>query len=167
MKAISIITTIGNKNLSNKAIDSFEMDRNFSDVSNKFTMTIVDSPEVALVDLELYMNAGYRSIKVSYTDTGNVSTYSQFSGTIWDYTCTFVGDIKKLQVTGYLEVSTTALIASNNSSCLSFFNQQDPEPSLTTLFTGQPRLMSKISNPPSLFNTLTPNNKDSFVPPKS
>lgn len=105
MKSINLVVSIGNKSLTNKAVTDFSMERNFSDSVNKFSMTIQDDPEVNLVDLvdlELYMNAGYRNIQVAYTDTSEFAETSKFDGTIWDYTSTFVGDKKALQITGYL-----------------------------------------------------------------
>lgn len=102
MKSINLVVSIGNKSLTNKAVTDFSMERNFSDNVNKFSMTIQDDPKVNLVDLELYMNAGYRNIQVAYTDTSEFAETSKFDGTIWDYTSTFVGDKKALQITGYL-----------------------------------------------------------------
>lgn len=102
MKSINLVVSIGNKSLTNKVVTDFSMERNFSDNVNKFSMTIQDDPKVNLVDLELYMNAGYRNIQVAYTDTSEFAETSKFDGTIWDYTSTFVGDKKALQITGYL-----------------------------------------------------------------
>lgn len=102
MRALNLLCSIGSINISNKAIKEFSMDRNYADTSNKFSMTIIDAPDVAFIDLELYMNAGYRTINVAYSDNGVIDTYNQFSGQIWDYVNTFVGDKKSLQITGYL-----------------------------------------------------------------
>ena len=108
MKAMTFILTIGGINLSHKNVKSFEMDRNFSDVTNKFSLTLIDSPEVLqgasnidITDLEILINEGHRSVSFSYTDSGNPSAYQTFTGTIWDYDASFVGDIKQLTVTGY------------------------------------------------------------------
>ena len=43
-KAINLLVSIGSLNISNKAVKDFEIERNFSDVSNKFTLTILDTP---------------------------------------------------------------------------------------------------------------------------
>lgn len=98
--ALNFTITIGDKDISNKAVKSFDMERNFSDVSNKFTLTIIDHPSVSLTDLEIYMGRGYRLCQFTYSDDGNPSAYQQFSGQIFDYTTTFVGDMKELTVTG-------------------------------------------------------------------
>lgn len=104
-KSVNLQVTIGGLNLTNKCVKSFEMERNFSDVANKFTLVIIDSPKQTTTDLELFMNAGYRTIIVSYNDTSEQSGFLKFTGTIWDYTNTFVGNIKQLTVTGYLTKS--------------------------------------------------------------
>lgn len=101
MKALNFLLTIGQKNISHKAVKSFDMERNFSDIANKFSITLIDHPSVALTDLELYMAQGYRSCVFSYSDSSTQSIYQKFSGQIWDYDCTFVGDIKQLTITGY------------------------------------------------------------------
>lgn len=114
MKAMTFILTIGNINLSNKNVKSFEMDRNFSDVSNKFSLTLIDSPDVLkgtanidITDLEILINEGHRSVSFSYTDSGSPTQYQTFRGTIWDYDASFVGDIKQLTVTGYASKSSS------------------------------------------------------------
>lgn len=101
MKALNFYLTIGGKNLSHKAVKAYEMERNFADVANKFSMTIIDHPSVALTDLELYMAAGHRACTFSYTDESDPSKYQKFAGQIWDYDCTFVGDMKQLNISGY------------------------------------------------------------------
>ena len=102
MKSMIIKCKIGNVDISNKAIESFNIVRKATDVSDSFTMDFIDSPIIndSFKDLEIYMNAGGRSISVRYGDT--IDKLIAFKGTIWDYQITFVGDIKKLQITGYL-----------------------------------------------------------------
>ena len=106
-KAINLLVSIGSLNISNKAVKDFEIERNFSDVSNKFTLTILDTPQLGLYDLELYMIAGNRSISVSYNDTADKESFVSFKGQIWDYTSSFVGNIKELTVTGYMSRAAT------------------------------------------------------------
>ena len=54
-RQILILLTIGNLNVSQKCIESVSVDRNFSDVGNKFSITLIDSPATnILYDLELY-----------------------------------------------------------------------------------------------------------------
>ena len=101
MKALNFYLTIGGKNLSHKAVKAYEMERNFADVANKFSMTIIDHPSVSLTDLELYMASGHRACTFSYTDESDPSKYQKFAGQIWDYDCTFVGDMKQLNISGY------------------------------------------------------------------
>lgn len=106
-KAINLLVSIGSLNISNKAVKDFEIERNFSDVSNKFTLTILDTPQLGLYDLELYMIAGNRSISVSYNDIADKESFVSFKGQIWDYTSSFVGNIKELTVTGYMSRAAT------------------------------------------------------------
>ena len=53
------------------------------------------------------------------------------------------GGSKEAMITGFLDSLTIVETVSNNSSCLSFFNQLDPALFLTTLLTGQPKFKSK------------------------
>lgn len=101
-KAIIIKCTIGGIDISNDSIDSLKVDRNFSDVSNKFSMSLVDSPAVnsLFTDIELYMCSGGRTISFRYGD--DINNLEAFNGTIWDYRVTFVADIKKLEISGYV-----------------------------------------------------------------
>lgn len=98
-RQLIILCTIGSKSVNFKCITSVKVDRNFSDIGNKFSIDLIDSPEVTTYDLELYMNAGYRDIDIKYGDLGT-NKLTSFSGTIWDYTNTFVGNKKKLTITG-------------------------------------------------------------------
>ena len=101
-RQIIILLKIGGIDVSNKCIDSVSVDRNFSDVGDKFSITLIDSPSTnILYDLELYMASGYRDIVLKYGDISKDELVS-FKGTIWDYTNTFVGNIKKLTVTGIM-----------------------------------------------------------------
>lgn len=100
-KSINLVVSIGGIDLSNKSVKNVTIDRNFSDTYNKFTMTIIDSPEVALTDLELYINGGFRNINISYADRAQSNKFVKMSGTIWDSTTTFVGDRKQLTLSGY------------------------------------------------------------------
>lgn len=133
-KSINIICSIGSVNISKKSIKSIEVDRNFSDVSNKFTLTLIDSPTTGLTDLELYMCAGNRTISLSYSDRPIESDLKMatFKGQIWDYTSNFVGNIKQLTITGYVskmaegrDTSGTALynIDWNNYYCMRMSTQ--------------------------------------------
>ena len=91
-RQILVLLRIGNIDISNKCVLSVELDRNFSDVGNKFNITLVDSPDNnILYDLELYMASGYRSILLKYGDISKDKLLA-FNGTIWDYTNTFVGN---------------------------------------------------------------------------
>ena len=101
-KAIIIKCTIGGIDISNDSIDSLKVDRNFSDVSNKFSMSLVDSPAVnsLFTDIELYMCSGGRTISFRYGD--DINNLEAFNGTIWDYRVTFVANIKKLEISGYV-----------------------------------------------------------------
>lgn len=101
-KAIIIKCTIGSLDISNDSIDSLKVERRFSDVSNKFSMSLIDSPVVntLFTDIELYMCAGGRSISFRYGD--DVNNLIAFTGTIWDHRVTFVGNIKKLEISGYV-----------------------------------------------------------------
>ena len=72
-----------------------------------------------------------------------------------------------LHVTGLVLISTTPLIASNSSSSLPFFSQEEPAFSFTTLGTGHPRLISKISKFALLQRILAPSFKEEADPPKS
>lgn len=117
MRALSFAVSIGGINLSSVCVKSFDMERNFSDVANKFSMTIVDDPKATkeglsrssvttdTLDLEILINEGHRSVRFSYCDNNGPSQYQTFVGTIWDYDSTFVGDIKELTVTGYASKS--------------------------------------------------------------
>lgn len=106
-KAINIICSIGDMALTRRAIKSLEIERNFSDVSNKFSMVIIDTPQTGLTDLELYMCAGNRSISISYNDNPDSSGFVAFKGQIWDYTSSFVGNIKQLTISGYISKTVT------------------------------------------------------------
>ena len=101
-KAMIIKCTIGTLDISNDSIDDLKIDRNFSDVSNKFSMSLIDSPAVnsLFTDIELYMCSGGRSISIRFGD--DINNLESFNGTIWDYRATFVGDIKKLEISGYV-----------------------------------------------------------------
>lgn len=97
-KAVNLYVSIGDLTLARKCIKDFSIDRNFSDVANKFQMTLVDYYGVNGTDLELYMNAGHRTIQISYSDSEQEQI--KFSGQILDYTNNFVGNIKSLVITG-------------------------------------------------------------------
>ena len=68
-RQILILLRIGKMDVSQKCVDSVTVDRNFSDVGDKFSITLVDSPDTnILYDLELYMASGYRDITLKYGD---------------------------------------------------------------------------------------------------
>ena len=114
-RAINIICTIGDRDISNKAILDLTVNRNFSDIANKFTMTIVDTPKANIgYDLELYMNAGHRDITLKYGDL-NLDNFQTMKGTIWDYTCNFVGNIKTLQISGIVSAYSSSNIVGNTT----------------------------------------------------
>lgn len=126
-KAINLVASINGKDLSYKSIESFEMERNFADVSNKFTMVIIDSPHTSMTDLELYMAGGYRQLSVSYNDSPNKEDFVSFKGQIYDYTSAFVGNIKKLTISGYLTRATnydTSGRATYNIDWNSYYNMR-------------------------------------------
>jgi hypothetical protein len=105
-RQILILLKIGNIDVSQKCINSVSVDRNFSDVGDKFSITLIDSPSTGLLyDLELYMASGYRDITLKYGDISENELVG-YTGTIWDYTNTFVGNIKKLTVTGIMSKYT-------------------------------------------------------------
>lgn len=110
-KAIQIDLKIGNINLSNKSVKKLDIDRNFSDTSNSFTIELIDSPEVSTTDLELYMAGGFRNITFSYADRPESKKFIKFSGTIWDYQCAFSGNMKILTITGYVSRSYSSDIS--------------------------------------------------------
>ena len=110
-RQILILLQIGPVNVSHKCVKSVSVDRKFSDVGDKFSIDIIDTPDAnTSYDLELYMAAGYRQITLKYGDlTGETEEngiYSDnlvsFKGTIWDYTNSFVGNMKVLTVTGIM-----------------------------------------------------------------
>lgn len=105
-KAINLICSIGNVNISRKAVKTLEIERNYSDVSNKFTIILIDTPQTSITDLELYMCAGNRNISISYNDNPDSSGFVSYKGQIWDYTSTFVGNIKQLTIAGYVTRTT-------------------------------------------------------------
>lgn len=130
-KQILILLKIGNIDVSNKCIDSLTVDRNFSDVGDKFSIDIIDTPDTNVTyDLELYMASGYRNMSVKYGDISENELIS-FSGTIWDYTCTFVGNIKKLNITGimnrYVNNKSGAGAYTYNIDWNSYFNKRQDE----------------------------------------
>lgn len=109
-KSVILKCKIGTLDISNTSagmtsVESLSVNRNFSDVADKFSMTLVDTPvsNDRHTDLELYMNGGGRAIEIWYGD--DVNKLLHFKGTIWDYKNTFVGDIKKLEITGYITKS--------------------------------------------------------------
>ena len=130
-RQILILLTIGNLNVSQKCIESVSVDRNFSDVGNKFSITLIDSPATnILYDLELYMASGDRDIILKYGDISKNQLIA-FKGTIWDYTNTFVGNIKKLTVTGitskYTDNTTGVSNWTYNIDWNSYFNKRNDE----------------------------------------
>ena len=129
-RQLIMLCTIGKLNISFKSILEIKVDRNFSDVGNKFSIDLVDSPQVATYDLELYMNAGYRDITFKYGDLGT-NKLTSYTGTIWDYTNTFVGNIKKLTITGicdrYAENKQGASTYLYNIDWNNYFNMRQDE----------------------------------------
>lgn len=105
-KAINLLCTIGTIPVSQKAVKSLEIQRNYSDVANKFSLTLLDTPQTGLTDLELYMCAGNRTISIAYSDNPDASGLVSFRGQIWDYTSTFVGNIKQLTISGNVSRTT-------------------------------------------------------------
>lgn len=127
-RQILILLRIGKMDVSQKCVDSVTVDRNFSDVGDKFSITLVDSPDTnILYDLELYMASGYRDITLKYGDISEDKLVG-FNGTIWDYTNTFVGNIKKLTVTGimskYVENQEGVASYTYNIDWNSYFNKR-------------------------------------------
>lgn len=100
-RALNIICKIGGMDISRSNIDSFEIERNCSDLANKFTMTLVDTPDIPTItyDLEMYMAGGYRDIDISYGDL-EVNEFTKMKGTIYNYSYNFVGNIKNLTISG-------------------------------------------------------------------
>lgn len=125
-----ILCSIGGRDINFKSITDIKVERNFSDVGNKFSIDLVDSPQVFTYDLELYMNAGYRNIEFKYGDLGT-NKLTSYKGTIWDYTNTFVGNIKKLTITGicdrYINNSRGASTYLYNIDWNSYFNKRENE----------------------------------------
>ena len=106
-KAINLLCTIGTKQISHKSVKQLEIERNYADVANKFSLTLIDSPQTSITDLELYMCAGNRTIAIAYSDNPDASGLVSFRGQIWDYTSTFVGNIKQLTISGNVTRSTS------------------------------------------------------------
>lgn len=130
-RQILILLKIGEMDVSNKCVKSVSVDRNFSDVGDKFSIDIVDTPDTKVAyDLELYMAAGYRSITLKYGDISEGELVS-YSGTIWDYTNTFVGNIKTLTITGIMSrfsnVQTGVGEYTYNIDWNSYFNKRENE----------------------------------------
>lgn len=129
-RQLIMFCTIGKLNIDFKSILEIKVDRNFSDVGNKFSIELVDSPTVTTYDLELYMNAGYRDIVFKYGDISK-NKLTAYSGTIWDYTNTFVGNIKKLTITGicdrYAENKKGASTYLYNIDWNNYFNMRTDE----------------------------------------
>lgn len=115
-KSVNITCMIGDFPISLKAIKSLEIERNFTDVSNKFSLVLIDTPQTGLTDLELYMCAGNRTISVAYNDNPEESGFVSFKGQIWDYTSAFVGSIKQLTISGY--ISRTVTTRDNSGTAL-------------------------------------------------
>ena len=130
-RQILTLLKIGGIDVSNKCVDAVTVDRNFSDVGDKFSIDIVDTPDTSIMyDLELYMASGYRSIILKYGDISENQLVS-FKGTIWDYTNTFVGNIKKLTITGimnrYTYSTDGAAEYTYNIDWNSYFNVREDE----------------------------------------
>lgn len=105
-KAVNLIVSIGGINLSNKCVKSLDIERNYTDVADKFTLMLKDTPQTNLTDLELAMCGGYRYISIAYSDNPNRG-FVRFGGQIWDYSNTFVGDIKELTITGLVTLNAS------------------------------------------------------------
>lgn len=123
-----ILLKIGKIDISNKCVASVTVERNFSDVGDKFSIDLVDSPDSNVTyDLELYMAAGYRDISLKYGDISSSDLVS-YTGTIWGYTNTFVGNMKKLTITGimnrYINNSHGAAAYAYNIDWNSYFNKR-------------------------------------------
>lgn len=99
-RTLNFVLKIGDLDVHPKAVVSYEMQRNFSDIASPFSITLIDHPSLWLTDLELSMAAGHRDIEFSYSDSGEPGSYQRFSGQIWDYSPVFVGDIKRLVIKG-------------------------------------------------------------------
>ena len=130
-RQILILLQIGSIDVSQKCVESVSVDRNFSDVGDKFSITIVDTPDTTIsYDLELYMASGYRNITLKYGDL-SANKLVAFNGTIWDYTNTFVGNIKKLTVTGimnrYIESANGVSNRTYNIDWNSYYNRRTNE----------------------------------------
>ena len=130
-RQILILLTIGGINVSNKCIDSVSVDRTFADVGDKFSITLIDTPDTGvLYDLELYMASGYRSIVLKYGDISENKLVA-YNGTVLDYTNTFVGNIKKLTITGivsrYIANQDGAASWTYNIDWNSYFNKREDE----------------------------------------
>lgn len=114
-RQILILLKIGGIDVSQKCVEDVSVDRNFSDVGDKFSITLIDTPDTNVTyDLELYMASGYRSISLKYGDLGT-SKLVAYNGTIWDYTNTFVGNMKKLTITGIMNRYTESTKGVANS----------------------------------------------------
>lgn len=113
-RQIIILLKIGKLDVSNKCIKSVTVDRNFSDVEDKFSIDIVDTPDAQIsYDLELYMASGYRSMTLKYGDISEDELIT-FNGTIWDYTNTFVGNMKTLTITGVMSRYVTSSVGAGS-----------------------------------------------------
>lgn len=105
-RALNILCTIGGLNIDHKCITSFEVNRTIQDVADKFSMTLVDTPDTSITyDLEMYMAGGYRNITIKYGDLEK-NTFTNMSGTIYDYSYNFVGNIKTLTISGICSAYT-------------------------------------------------------------
>lgn len=83
---------------------SLNVERHMGDTMNKFQMTIIDGSSKTSENIDMLFNNGGQKIDIKY---GYGSNLVSMSGFIVDYKHTFVGDVYKLDMSGYVSLSTT------------------------------------------------------------
>lgn len=87
------------------------IERHMGDCMNKFTLSIVDGSSDTANNIDMLFNNGGKSIELKY---GYGSNLISMTGMLIDYKHTFVGDVYKLDMSGYVSLAANKQVYDQN-----------------------------------------------------
>lgn len=109
-QAINFSLKLENQYFNFKNGCTLNIERHMGDCMNKFTMSIVDGSDDTAKNIDMLFNNGAKDIELKY---GYGSSLISMSGFIVDYKHTFVGDVYKLDMSGYVSLTTSKNVYSS------------------------------------------------------
>lgn len=87
------------------------IERHMGDCMNKFSMSVIDGSDDTTKNIDMLFNNGGKTIELKY---GYGSNLVSMTGMLIDYKHTFVGDVYRLDMSGYVSLATNKQVYDQN-----------------------------------------------------